>query len=786
MKKITLLFFCVISLAFSFNANSQCNYTLEMNDSYGDGWNGNTMNVLVNGTVVLSGVTLDGGAQGTLLFPVNDGDDITTEWLGGGSYAFETSYRILDFFGTAVGAGAETSITTGTITGSCPSCTQTIVDSSVVVDDCAASQFTIDIVVSSVGDGTFITDGLGGSYAVVSGPMSVGPYTIGTEVTLMVEHSDTVCNYTLGSFNTSCVLPGDSCDLAVELTPGTSQAGNTTEGGSFADDGSGASNPCHGSSDDHEYWFEYTAVETGETLDISVSDLEIPYYGVFIFDNCPDSSPNCVVSVRNSNSTDDLAVTTPDLIAGTTYYIVVMDWAESPTPFTLNSVVNAAPTCLEPLNLNATVLTGDTSATVSWDVESGATAGYNWSVMLAGEDPTVDTAVSMGTTGVGVTTDTATGLTAGASYDLYVQSNCDTSGLSTWAGPYNFVALAPPANDDCANAELITVGIEACGAEVTGHNIGATDSGVAQASCATATYAGGDFWYEFVVPTTDTSVIYSRFSSDFSTTQVELYSGSCGTLVEVACTTASNNTFTGLTSGETYYLRMYDWGNDDFGSVAFCLNTPPPPPTNISCATATDIVCGETISGTSVGSTGTQEGSGCTMGSNGVWYTFTGYGGDIIVTVDASFDHELAITSGTCGALVNVGCRDGSVGQEVYTITDSVDGETYYVYIAHYSSSSTTTGTHTINIECPTASIDDFEASNGLSYYPNPVNNTLTLDAKQNIDGVAVYNMLGQEVLRTAPNTVNTEINMSALRSGAYFVKVTIGNATETVRIIKN
>ncbi|RBP32709.1 putative secreted protein (Por secretion system target), partial [Oceanihabitans sediminis] len=99
---------------------------------------------------------------------------------------------------------------------------------------------------------------------------------------------------------------------------------------------------------------------------------------------------------------------------------------------------------------------------------------------------------------------------------------------------------------------------------------------------------------------------------------------------------------------------------------------------------------------------------------------------------------------------------------------------------------STTTGTHTINIECPTASIDDFEASNGLSYYPNPVNNTLTLDAKQNIDGVAVYNMLGQEVLRTAPNTVNTEINMSALRSGAYFVKVTIGNATETVRIIKN
>ena len=45
--------------------------------------------------------------------------------------------------------------------------------------------------------------------------------------------------------------------------------------------------------------------------------------------------------------------------------------------------------------------------------------------------------------------------------------------------------------------------------------------------------------------------------------------------------------------------------------------------------------------------------------------------------------------------------------------------------------------------------------------------------------------MLGQEVAKTAPNALNSEVDMSALQTGAYFVKVTINDATETVRVIK-
>src|SRR5690606_22407283 len=116
----------------------------------------------------------------------------------------------------------------------------------------------------------------------------------------------------------------------------------------------------------------------------------------------------------------------------------------------------------------------------------------------------------------------------------------------------------------------------------------------------------------------------------------------------------------------------------------------------------TTVSCGQTINGTSVGSTGTPEGNECTMGNNGVWYAFEGTGGDITVTTTASFDHEMGISRGSCGAFTNIVCRDNSTSTETYTIPLTTLGETYYVYIAHYSSGSTTTGTHSINIACAT------------------------------------------------------------------------------------
>ncbi|RKE95087.1 T9SS-dependent choice-of-anchor J family protein [Ichthyenterobacterium magnum] len=89
-------------------------------------------------------------------------------------------------------------------------------------------------------------------------------------------------------------------------------------------------------------------------------------------------------------------------------------------------------------------------------------------------------------------------------------------------------------------------------------------------------------------------------------------------------------------------------------------------------------------------------------------------------------------------------------------------------------------------VGCAPLSSADIDRANAFTYYPNPVKSTLSLTARNNdIQNVAVYNMLGQEVLRTSPNSLHTNVDTSALQTGAYFVKVTINNVTETIRVIK-
>ena len=80
----------------------------------------------------------------------------------------------------------------------------------------------------------------------------------------------------------------------------------------------------------------------------------------------------------------------------------------------------------------------------------------------------------------------------------------------------------------------------------------------------------------------------------------------------------------------------------------------------------------------------------------------------------------------------------------------------------------------------------DAVSKSNFTYFPNPVNNVLSIKAQASIDSITVYNMLGQTVVRSTPNTATTAVDMSGLQTGAYFVQVAINNSIETVRVIKN
>lgn len=90
-----------------------------------------------------------------------------------------------------------------------------------------------------------------------------------------------------------------------------------------------------------------------------------------------------------------------------------------------------------------------------------------------------------------------------------------------------------------------------------------------------------------------------------------------------------------------------------------------------------------------------------------------------------------------------------------------------------------------ISGECASLGTDDLVKSD-FNFYPNPVKNTLTINAENNITSVAIYNMAGQIVQNQKLNSSNSTFNLSNLSTGIYLVKAVLENGQiETFKIVK-
>lgn len=83
-----------------------------------------------------------------------------------------------------------------------------------------------------------------------------------------------------------------------------------------------------------------------------------------------------------------------------------------------------------------------------------------------------------------------------------------------------------------------------------------------------------------------------------------------------------------------------------------------------------------------------------------------------------------------------------------------------------------------------TASTEDFAFAQ-FSVYPNPVVDILNIKSNEVVEGVSIYNVLGQKVNQVAPNVASPSVDMSALKSGVYFVEVIIAGHSQTVKVVK-
>ena len=80
--------------------NGSCNFTVNATDSYGDGWNGNTLNFVQGGSVVGS-ATFSSGNTATMQVQVCSGDSVTITYTSG-NYADEMGGTIVDGAGVVV------------------------------------------------------------------------------------------------------------------------------------------------------------------------------------------------------------------------------------------------------------------------------------------------------------------------------------------------------------------------------------------------------------------------------------------------------------------------------------------------------------------------------------------------------------------------------------------------------------------------------------------------------------------------------------------------------------
>jgi hypothetical protein len=105
-----------------------------------------------------------------------------------------------------------------------------------------------------------------------------------------------------------------------------------------------------------------------------------------------------------------------------------------------------------------------------------------------------------------------------------------------------------------------------------------------------------------------------------------------------------------------------------------------------------------------------------------------------------------------------------------YGVTGAVAGlKTYYFDDVKFVSALSTT---------------KFDASN-IKMYPNPVKNTLTVEANSNIQKVSIYNVLGQEVMAKSPKSNAATLQIGSLQKGVYMVKTEIDGNVSTSKIIK-
>lgn len=552
----------------------QCDFVFRLTDTYGDGWNGNTMVVRQFGIVIATlGPGFTGAGPTDITVPLCSNQPFELFWNAGGSWAGEVGVSIIDPLGVTIynkppGTGTPNSLLySGVANCTPPTCPQ---PSNIVVSGVNTNAGTITWADNTSGSAT--------QWEVIIQPVGTGYPPAGATPTAVVSStsysfsglpSDTPFEVYIRAICDASTLP-DPSNWAGPVNFSTTP--NYCAGDNFYDAGGPTANYPNGS----DIVWTICPDTPGDAVIVFFNSFETEqnWDALYVFDGPAITSPQ----ISSGNGAGNVPGGVPGGFWGTVIpgpfvsshpsgcltFRFRSDGSGNRPGWNASVVCGPAPACAMPSGLTVTNLTED-GATFQW-VDNNTPAATAWNVIV---QPVGTGYPGAGAVGIPVTSNpfTITGLNPNTNYEYYVQSDCGVDGGSFWAGPRAFSTLFPgcggsePASNDCPNAPPICNLNGYCGNTSSTYTVN-TWPELTTAFCGSIE---NNSFIKFEAATTSISlnVEVGNCTNGSGIQFMVFQSATCGSgpVTNLGCYFQMNPgdnplTFSGLTPGLTYYLMI--------------------------------------------------------------------------------------------------------------------------------------------------------------------------------------------------------------------------------------
>lgn len=245
-----------------------------------------------------------------------------------------------------------------------------------------------------------------------------------------------------------------------------------------------------------------------------------------------------------------------------------------------------------------------------------------------------------------------------------------------------------PVNDDCSNALPLYVnpGV-VCDSLSNGTIYKATASPNNNSCVGEDDDDNDDVWYTFEATQPTHFINLTRTTGTSVSLKFALYSGDCSSLTQTACY-YSDQMLTGLTVGQTYFVRVYSLGTtlNLTTNFSICVTSPP---ANDECYNSIEIpvndtfTCVQYASGDLAKASPSTQNNSCTNTTqNDLWYHFVVTSSSHWLTVPYGYNLAYSVYRNNCDSIGNaLYCQSGTSPYFSTLMTNLTIGDTLLVRI---------------------------------------------------------------------------------------------------------